>query len=381
MSRVQRVLVGLLSVVAVSLSACGGASHPNKLSLTTTSTSTSTITSTQSVVVPPVGETCDNGGQWPQCRDPQLFEKGLPPSAPLRTLPVGPTVTSTVEQFDDVTVSLIPAGSMYVAGYANGTFANTTAMHAAFPTAAIKSISVTASEPAECLDIEPRDATASQAAGWYRLDIAHGFKKPCFYAPESFFPAIFENLTAANISRVSYWAWSAHWTNVPHIDPGFDGTQWTETALGRSLDQSTLSLAFARKLVPKPVNLRHWDWLPDTRRTFKVNGANGLGPIKVTARERSAVRNWDRWGCKIPVRRVKCTTMNQHIELLAGRVYGVAHHTPDLKHKVKHPRWSAPHYKSADDHLTTLGGAYFQLSRRTSRVNHGVVTSWVPAKG
>lgn len=120
---------------------------------------------------------------------------------------------------------------------------------------------------------------------------------------------------------------------------------------------------------PKPPNPRHHDWLPNTRRAFHVKHHT------VHAREREAVTGWDSAHCRNPVRRKVCRTLRAHMQLLAGRLSFIAHHTgTHLRHLAKHPRWSAIHYRAKDGHRTTLGGAYRQLRRRTT--GHGRVNRW-----
>lgn len=117
---------------------------------------------------------------------------------------------------------------------------------------------------------------------------------------------------------------------------------------------------------PKPINPRHHDWLPNAVRHFGRDHA----------RERQTVTTWDQRKCEEPARRTVCVTTRHHLALLAGRLSFIANHGAHLKHLVKHPRWTAFHYRSREGHKTTIGGAYAQLERRLSTKNHGVVTHW-----
>lgn len=130
-------------------------------------------------------------------------------------------------------------------------------------------------------------------------------------------------------------------------------------------------------IAPPPPNPRHPEWLPNVLHTFKVKpgttapcSARGRCQT-VKTRERAAVNRWDAKGCVNPVKRTVCVQTRQDLGLLAGRITRIATHTPNGKHPVKKPRWSAPHYKSADGHVTTLGGAEYQLGRRT-RSKHAI---------
>jgi hypothetical protein len=51
-------------------------------------------------------------------------------------------------------------------------------------------------------------------------------------------------LEAAHIPRDDIFEWDADYTYVPHLDAGFDATQFTDKALGRSLDESEVTLRF-----------------------------------------------------------------------------------------------------------------------------------------
>jgi glycoside hydrolase-like protein len=130
--------------------------------------------------------------------------------------------------------------------------------------------------------------------------------------------------------------------------------------------------------VTPPENPHHYGWLPNTRRTFKITQEVSGGPLhfKIRARERSAIQHWDKWGCRNPVRRNKCIDMRTHLQLLEGRLNHIAHHTPNLKHKVRKPRWGAQHFHAKDGHRTSLGGADQQFRHRLSKKNHGVVAHW-----
>lgn len=141
---------------------------------------------------------------------------------------------------------------------------------------------------------------------------------------------------------------------------------------------------FAQK---PPVNPHHYAWLPDTKRSWWVKGLSTInctkhfkskGCHRVQARERLAAKTFDNTGCVLDkkthhFKRHACKVSAQHLRLLGGRLYNIAHHTKNFKHKVKKPRWNATHYK-VKGHTTTLGGAYRQMHRRT--VATGPIKSW-----
>jgi peptidoglycan hydrolase-like protein with peptidoglycan-binding domain len=156
---------------------------------------------------------------------------------------------STLYLYDDTVVSLIPSNATAVAGYVNGLYANLTALRARFPHAHILDIAVTASHDATCLDIETGDATNAQAVGWTKRQHARGLKYPILYTSAGNAQALINTLAANGIARSTYRLWSAHYTGRAHICgsdgyPKADGTQFTDKALGRSLDESLIDSSF-----------------------------------------------------------------------------------------------------------------------------------------
>ena len=156
-----------------------------------------------------------------------------------------------IVMFDAVDVSQIPADAPAVGGYVNGRWPTFARLPGMFPHAHRLSIAVTAADDADCLDIETGDATPADAAGWYQRQKAHGRARPCLYASASVMQAeVVPVIEAAGIARSSVRLWSAHYTGSPHIcgpatcremSISADGTQWTNRALGRDLDESLLA--------------------------------------------------------------------------------------------------------------------------------------------
>lgn len=154
-----------------------------------------------------------------------------------------------ITMYDSVDVSQIPAAALACGGYRDGRWPTFQALSERFPHARLLSIAVSASTDADCLDIEQGDATPAQAPGWVKRQHARGIPRPCLYANASTMPAVLAALKAEGIPRGMVRLWSAHYT-VAHICgpdtcaypgvPACDGTQWTDRALGRNLDQSAL---------------------------------------------------------------------------------------------------------------------------------------------
>jgi hypothetical protein len=118
---------------------------------------------------------------------------------------------------------------------------------------------------ADVLDIEGGAASVGMAPSWLklaRLGKNHTVHtpKPVLYWASGNSAANIAFLTRAGVPRSSYLLWSAHVGRGRHICgpatcgfPAANGTQWTFTALGRSLDESVLGDEFfATVTPPKP---------------------------------------------------------------------------------------------------------------------------------
>lgn len=155
--------------------------------------------------------------------------------------------------FDSVDLGQFPVGPQAVAGYVDGAFANAQALAARFPHARLLTIAVDPAHDAEALDIENGDATPADAAQWFARQVARGVQRPCLYASVGLMQAqVVPVLKAAGIGRDVVRLWTAHYAGLhvcAHDTCGelafpADGTQWTDRAYGRSLDQSLLAADF-----------------------------------------------------------------------------------------------------------------------------------------
>jgi peptidoglycan hydrolase-like protein with peptidoglycan-binding domain len=164
----------------------------------------------------------------------------------------------TITMFDSINVAELPAGSGYAyAGYVNGQWRTYSAIVGKFLGSRVLSIAVSAGSDADCLDIETGDATPEQAASWVLRQLARKAWRPCLYASVSTMGSVIAGLEAAGISISTLRLWSAHYGEGAHIcgpasckqlAVAVDGTQWTDSALGRSLDQSLLSDGFFQQV-------------------------------------------------------------------------------------------------------------------------------------
>src|SRR6266487_4563491 len=75
----------------------------------------------------------------------------------------------------------------------------------------------TAHADAQCLDVEPGDATNADAPAWVKRQIARGVYRPVVYTSLSNVNALLRALAAAGISRPQVRLWTAHYTGREHL--------------------------------------------------------------------------------------------------------------------------------------------------------------------
>jgi hypothetical protein len=153
------------------------------------------------------------------------------PAASASAQPAAPTPPPAPPQpyqlYDSVTPSSIPSSSQAVAVYANGHYA-------ASPSQVGQRgltlwIDTNGSDPhADVLDVEPGDATPSQAAAWVQQKLnASPNSTAIVYTMRSDWGAVQQA-----VSQLAWWMpshtkyWIADPTGVPHIVPGSQATQW-----------------------------------------------------------------------------------------------------------------------------------------------------------
>jgi hypothetical protein len=155
--------------------------------------------------------------------------------------------------YDSIDISRIPSDAVAVAGYVNGSWPTFSSLASAFPRALKLSITVNADGKADCIDVEPGDASVASAAGWLRAAAARGVWRPCAYTSASSMGGLLTAVASAGLELSDFRFWSAHYGAGAHIcGPGtcklvnrvMDGTQWTDEALGRNLDQSVVDASF-----------------------------------------------------------------------------------------------------------------------------------------
>jgi peptidoglycan hydrolase-like protein with peptidoglycan-binding domain len=128
-----------------------------------------------------------------------------------------------------------------------------------FPSAQHFSFTLSSSVNADCLDIENGAASAYEAASWYAVQQALGSSRPALYMSAAPMESTLIPIITALGSRSEVRLLSAHYDAGAHIcgpstcgmtSIDMDGTQWTDNALGRDLDQSQLLPSFFSPTAP-----------------------------------------------------------------------------------------------------------------------------------
>jgi hypothetical protein len=319
----MRKLLGLLAAGVLVLAGCGGHAHHAKPA--------------------PHASPAAYGGSVhpPGWGKPVAGPQGVlaPRGAALRATPLF-TMQDTID------TATIVGNPFALAGYVNGHWPTYLPERRRWPRAHTISIAVSTGAHADCLDVEPGDATPAEAPGRVRavqrdpgmpaVVRAH----PCVYS--SLWEYVHEvrpALANAGIPRSAVIEWDADYTGAPHLDFSFDGTQYTDTCFGRNLDCSLVTGAFlsvAQPPLSPPAPPDPYAIYPKT--VFSLPGGQH-------ASEHNTVATWDRARCRNPVRRPVCKSSRFHLQLLRDRAVFVAHHQLVNGKWVpaKTPRWDFAH--------------------------------------
>ena len=154
--------------------------------------------------------------------------------------------------YDAIDTVNIPVNAKYIAGYVNGLWPTYSKLQKQFPHATLLSVAVNASANAQCLDVETGDATIADVYLWLTRQIGLKVFRPAIYIQASNVNKLMLTMNANGFQRNQYRLWSAHYAGQHICGPGtcgqvnvnVDGTQWTDTALGKNLDQSLLLPGF-----------------------------------------------------------------------------------------------------------------------------------------
>lgn len=156
--------------------------------------------------------------------------------------------------YDSVDLSVIPKEPHAVAAYINGRYANYEDAKRLFPNARILTISVTGLDTvADAYDIEAGDYSTADVSTLYKVANEHGVWRPCFYASlDTNMPGVKSELNKVVKTRDDVRLWVAYYNEQSDLPSGYDAHQFTETALGRNLDESICASNFFPATTPKP---------------------------------------------------------------------------------------------------------------------------------
>lgn len=174
-----------------------------------------------------------------------------------------PTPAVPIVMYDDVNVALIPKDAPAVAGYIGGAWPTYPKVVAGWPHAKHLSIAVSAIHDADCLDVEPGDASPAQAADWVKRQLRRrrqgafsNTTRPVVYTSAAFGQKLVDLLEKAGLKyEQDFMWWSAHYDprkgkHICDSSCGFGikvkahATQWTDRSHARSLDESVVRPGF-----------------------------------------------------------------------------------------------------------------------------------------
>lgn len=135
----------------------------------------------------------------------------------------------TRTMYDAVTPGNIPASATLVAGYADGRYANLSALKKRFPHATIVEIAISHLTRAQVLDVESGDASPEGAVQWCTTTM-HDVPNTqlTVYCNASTWPAVKAAFRSAGVSQPQYWI--AQYDGKSAIPSGAIAKQHTNTA-------------------------------------------------------------------------------------------------------------------------------------------------------
>ncbi len=179
---------------------------------------------------------------------------GAPPTERTYTLTAP---QSTAVMFDTTTLGALPGKPFALAGYTAGRWPTYPKLRHGWPTAHSVSIAIGWGYRADCLDVEPGDATPAEVPGWINAE-RRLEAKPCIYSDwYEWTTQIRPILVRAHIAGTAILKWVADYAGCPALIAGFDADQCTDHAYGRNLDESVvdrsfLSIAQPPLVAPRP---------------------------------------------------------------------------------------------------------------------------------
>lgn len=235
------------------------------------------------------------------------------------------TLAPLIDFQDAVTAANLDPNQKHAVFYADGPFANRTAVAAHCPQAKLYGITTwgQTGQGIFACDSETLDLTVPQTIAWVAEQVRLGVKLICVYANLNRW--INEGLLAALAKykgRIRRWV--AHYTNVRQIEPWADAEQYANPG---PIDRNVALANFFGDATPVPSF--HYERY-DTKRRVLLGGSS----------EDRLAREYDRWrATQTPTQhphRARLAVLRGLLRIAAGRVYAVAH-------AKRPPSWDTNH--------------------------------------
>lgn len=174
--------------------------------------------------------------------------------------------------YSSVTTDLIPVSAPVVFAYADGDYAQMEAVKEHCPRARVVSITTVGAVVATMYDFEAGALAYGEAASRVEEAHAHGIARPIIYAALDAMESDILPTLREEFQRDQYRLLPAHFTDTPELPAWADGIQWTQTALGRNLNEYLLRDNFfgTPKKTPDRTYTLTLEW-DDTAKDWRVS--------------------------------------------------------------------------------------------------------------
>jgi hypothetical protein len=159
--------------------------------------------------------------------------------------------------YGSVTTDDIPTDAQVVFAYKYGTYAQIEAVTAHCPHARLVTVATEDGERADMYDIEHGAMTITGVIDALRLDLDDHVGLRAVYASLDTMPDVRGEIERAGISLADIRPVVAHFTDAPELPAWASAVQWTQTALGRNLNEYLLRDSFFPVAKPKITATQH----------------------------------------------------------------------------------------------------------------------------
>lgn len=173
--------------------------------------------------------------------------------------------------YSSVDTDLIPRSAPVVFAYATGSYAQIGAVHEHCPRSRVVSICTEGRAVCGMYDFEAGALLYSEVNDIVNFAHNHGIRRPIVYAALDAMQMEVRPRLEGSFSRDSYRLVPAHFTDSPELPAWADGVEWTQTALGRNLNEYLLRDDFlgAVRKVPDVTRTITVEW-DETAKDWRV---------------------------------------------------------------------------------------------------------------